>query len=79
MSDSANVAIAALLYELQGEPTAPWWPSERYRQINRSEKHYRSGSAIVVTTQEADEIQTVPLWPSVRTTRVDSVKMTIDN
>jgi hypothetical protein len=27
--------------------------------------NYRSGSATVATTQEADEIWTVPLWPSI--------------
>jgi hypothetical protein len=26
--------------------------------------NYKSGSAIVATTQEADEVWTVPLWPS---------------
>jgi hypothetical protein len=43
--------------------------------------NYGSGSAIVATTtQEADEIRTVPLWPSVTTTtRVDSAIVAIDN
>jgi hypothetical protein len=44
--------------------------------------NYRSGSAIVATTQEADKMmRTVPWWPSVVTTtmRVNSAIVAIDS
>jgi hypothetical protein len=38
--------------------------------------NYRSGSAIVATTQEADKMRTVPWWPSVTTTSTMNWTMT---
>jgi hypothetical protein len=72
--DRVNVTID---HQLQQERTVPSWPSsmKSMRKLQENQKsgttgntNYRSGSAFVATTQEANEIRTVPLWPSVTTT-----------
>jgi hypothetical protein len=64
-------------------PVADAGPRQTDRVSVTIGTNHRSESAIIATTdneQEADEIRTVPLWPSVATTtRVDSVMVTIDS
>jgi hypothetical protein len=70
-------------------PTAPWWPSERDKATTTDSvnvtigTNYRSGSAIVATTQEADKQDADSAMVAIRCnkqeTRVDSAIVAIDN